>query len=115
MSFCIHQSFLSGAFLDNDKKFGVLASDFTMVSPVEDATENASLRCQSYRPAELGAILEVGVQLKLCTDLLQVGHLARDSSLSRAMVKLMEKTKRRKVNKVSSSVPSQWPWLISHF
>ena len=73
---------LGGAFLDDDKMFGVSAGDFTSVSPVGDATENAFLRCQAYRPAELGAILEVGVQLKLCADLVQVGHLARDSSQS---------------------------------
>ena len=53
-----------------------------MLSPVEDATENASLCRQSYCPAELGPILEVGVQLKLCADLVQVGHLTRDYSVS---------------------------------
>ena len=77
-----------------------------ILSPVEDATENASLRGQSYCPAELSPILEVGVQLKLCPDVVQVGHLARDSSMYKYWYRLNETNKKY--------VPSQWPWLVFH-
>ena len=79
---------------------------WVILSPVEDATENTSLCGQSYCPAELGSILEVGVQLKLCADIMQVGHLTRDSSVSKQWYRLNKTYK--------SDLPSQWPWLICH-